>query len=379
MGKRAKPEEIIAKLREVEVRLARGETAATAARAVGVTEQTYYRWRKEYGGLQVDQAKRMKDMEKENTRLRRAVSDLTLDNQILQEVGAGKVLSPSRRRIAVDHVVEGLGVSERRACHVIGQHRSTQRKQPIRRDDEEALTSAIIHLAERFGRYGYRRITALLRADGWHVNEKRVYRIWRREGLKVPMKQPKRSRLWLNDGSCVRLRPTHKGHVWSYDFVQDRTHDGKVFRMLCVIDEFTRECLAISVARRLNSRDVLDTLGELFVQHGAPEHIRSDNGPEFIATALRDWLGRIGVKTLYITPASPWENGYCESFNSKLRDELLAREIFYDLREAKVLIGAWRQHYNTVRPHSSLGYKPPAPKAVLPAAFIPPYYGGVAA
>ena len=201
----------------------------------------------------------------------------------------------------------------------------------------------------------------------------------RREGLKVPMKQPKRSRLWLNDGSCVRLRPTHKGHVWSYDFVQDRTRDGKAFRMLCVIDEFTRECLAISVARRLNSRDVLDTLGELFVQHGAPEHIRSDNGPEFIATALRDWLGRIGVKTLYITPASPWENGYCESFNSKLRDELLAREIFYDLHEAKVLIEAWRQHYNTVRPHSSLGYKPPAPKAVLPAAFIPPYYGGVAA
>ncbi|MBU1287328.1 MAG: IS3 family transposase [Alphaproteobacteria bacterium] len=379
MGKRAKPEEIIAKLREVEVRLARGETAASAARAVGVTEQTYYRWRKEYGGLQVDQAKRMKDMEKENARLRRAVSDLTLDNQILQEVVRGKFLSPSRRRAAVDHVVEELGVSERRACRVIGQHRSTQRKQPIRRDDEDALTSAIIRLAERFGRYGYRRITALLRNDGWYVNEKRVYRIWRREGLKVPMKQPKRGRLWLNDGSCVRLRPAHKGHVWSYDFVQDRTHDGRVFRMLCVIDEFTRECLAIRVERKLNSRDVLDTLGELFVRHGPPEHIRSDNGPEFIATALRDWLERIGVKTLYITPGSPWENGYCESFNSKLRDELLARETFFDLREAKILIEAWRHHYNTARPHSSLGYKPPAPKAVLPAAFMPPYYGEVAA
>ena len=170
--------------------------------------------------------------------------------------------------------------------------------------------------------------------DGWHVNEKRVYRIWRREGLKVPMKQPKRGRLWLNDGSCIRLRPMHTGHVWSYDFVQDRTHDGKVFRMLYVIDEFTRECLAIRVERKLNSRDVLDTLGELFVHHGPPEHIRSDNGPEFIATALREWLGRIGVKTLYIEPGSPWENGYCESFNSKLRDELLAREIFFDLREA---------------------------------------------
>ena len=276
-------------------------------------------------------------------------------------------------------MVEELGTSQRRACRVIGQHRSTQRKPRTPRGDELALTEAIIGLATQFGRYGYRRITELLRRDGWHVNEKRVYRIWRREGLKVPSKQPKRGRLWLNDGSCVRLRPTHKGHVWSYDFVQDRTHDGKVFRMLCVIDEHTRECLAIRVERRLNSRDVLDVLGELFVRYGAPEHIRSDNGPEFIAIALREWLHRIGVATLYITPASPWENGYCESFNSKLRDELLAREIFYDLREAKALIEGWRYHYNTARPHSSLGYKSPVPEAILPAAIILPYQKEVAA
>lgn len=235
------------------------------------------------------------------------------------------------------------------------------------------LTAAIIALAERFGRYGYRRITALLKEDGWSVSAGRVYRIWRREGLKVPQKQPKRGRLWLNDGSCIRLRPTHRNHVWSYDFVQDRTHDGKVFRMLCIIDEFTRECLAIRVERKLNSRDVLDELGELFVRHGPPEHIRSDNGPEFIAIALREWLGRLEVKTLFIEPGSPWENGYCESFNSKLRDELLAREIFYDLREAKVLIENWRVHYNTARPHSSLGYRPPAPESFLPATFTPPY------
>jgi len=234
-------------------------------------------------------------------------------------------------------VVNALGASERRACRVIGQHRSTQRKPRTPRADEDALTAAIIALAEKFGRYGYRRITALLRRDGWHVNEKRVYRIWRREGLKVPQKQPKRGRLWLNDGSCIRLRPQHKGHVWSYDFVQDRTHDNKVFRMLCVIDEYTRECLAIRVERKLNSRDVLDTLGELFVRHGPPEHIRSDNGPEFIANALRAWLENLKVKPLYIEPGSPWENGYCESFNSKLRDELLARELFYDLREAQIL------------------------------------------
>lgn len=257
-------------------------------------------------------------------------------------------------------------MSERRACRVVNQHRSTQRKPRTPRSDEAALTAAIIALAERFGRYGYRRITALLQADGWSVSAGRVYRIWRREGLKVPQKQPKRGRLWLNDGSCIRLRPQYKGHVWSYDFVQDRTHEGKVFRMLCIIDEFTRECHAIRVERKLNSKDVLDTLGELFVRHGPPEHIRSDNGPEFIATALREWLGRLNVNTLYIEPGSPWENGYCESFNSKLRDELLAREIFYDLREAKVLIENWRKFYNTERPHSSLRYRPPAPETIWP-------------
>jgi len=236
------------------------------------------------------------------------------------------------------------------------------------RDDEEPLTAAIIRLASTYGRYGYRRITALLQADGWRVNLKRVYRIWRREGLKVPQKQPKRGRLWLNDGSCVRLRPERPGHVWSYDFVQDCTQDGRTFRMLTVIDEFTRGCLAIVVARRLNSDDVLHCLAELFTTHRPPEHIRSDNGSEFTARAVRGWLSRIGVKTLYIEPGSPWENGYNESFNGKLRDELLNGEIFTTLYEAKVLIERWRQHYNAIRPHSSLGYRPPAPETVLPPA-----------
>lgn len=261
-----------------------------------------------------------------------------------------------------------LGVSERRACQVVGQSRSTQRRRLKVRDDEAALTAAIVRLASQYGRYGYRRITALLRAEGWRVNLKRVYRIWRREGLKVPSKQPKRGRLWLNDGSCVRLRPEHRNHVWSYDFVQDRTHDGRAFRMLTVIDEYTRECLAIQVDRRLRSDDVLHCLSELFADHGPPGHIRSDNGSEFTARAVRHWLERIGVKTLYIEPGSPWENGYNESFNGKLRDELLNREIFCTLREAQVLIERWRIHYNTVRPHSALGYRPPAPRTVLPAA-----------
>jgi len=264
----------------------------------------------------------------------------------------------------VELVVAKHGVSERLACRVLGQHRSTQRKKPTRPDDEAALTADITSLATQYGRYGYRRITAMLRQRGWRVNAKRVARIWRREGLKVPAKQPKRGRLWLNDGSCIRLRPEYPNHVWSYDFVEDRTHDGRKYRMLNVIDEFTRECLAIRINRKLKSTDVIDVLSDLFIMRGIPTHVRSDNGPEFIAQALRDWLAAVGSKTAYIMPGSPWENGYCESFNSKLRDELLNGEIFYTLKEAKIVIETWRKHYNTIRPHSSLRYQPPAPEVL---------------
>ena len=228
------------------------------------------------------------------------------------------------------------------------------------------MTAAIINLASQYGRYGYRRVTALLRQDGWHFNHKRVERIWR-QGLKVPHKQPKRSRLWLNDGSCIRKRPDYRNHVWAYDFVQARTHDGRAFRMLTVIDEYTRACLAIAVDRHIRSGDVLQVLTDPFTRHGPPDYIRSDNGSEFTAQAVRDWLPRVGVKTLYIEPGSPCENGYNESFNGKLRDELLNGEIFYTLQEARVLIESWRQDYNQRRPHSSLGYRPPAPEAVIPS------------
>jgi putative transposase len=259
-----------------------------------------------------------------------------------------------------------FGVSERFACKVLGQHRSAQRKKIKTPNDEAALTADIIALAAQYGRYGYRRITALLRAAGWVVNFKRVERIWRREGLKVPQKQPKRKRLWLNDGSCIRLRPEHPNHVWSYDFVEDRTHDGRKYRMLNLIDEFTRECLAIRINRKLKSSDVIDVLADLFILRGVPGYIRSDNGPEFIATAVQDWIAAVGAKTAYIEPGSPWENGYCESFNSKLRDELLNGEVFSTLQEAKIIIENWRCHYNAIRPHSSLGYRPPAPEAFVP-------------
>jgi transposase InsO family protein len=257
-------------------------------------------------------------------------------------------------------------ISQRRACQVLGQCRATQRRAPRVPDDEQRLVERMVGLACEYGRYGYRRVAALLRAEAFAVNHKRVERLWRREGLKVPQRQPKRGRLWLNDGSCVRLRPAHRDHVWSYDFVQARTRDGRAFRMLTVIDEFTRECLAIDVARKLKSDDVLERLSDLFVRRGVPGHIRSDNGPEFTAKKVRSWLGRVGVTTLYIEPGSPWENGYIESFNGKLTDELLEGEVFDTLLEAKVLIERWRVRYNTVRPHSSLGYRPPAPEAVVP-------------
>jgi putative transposase len=248
---------------------------------------------------------------------------------------------------------------------VLEQARNTQRRSHEVSSEESRLVSDITMLATRYGRYGYRRITALLNERGWKVNRKRVERIWRREGLKVPQKQPKRGRLWLNDGSCIRLRPEHKDHVWSYDFVTARTADGRAFRTLIIIDEYTRECLAILVGRRLTSEDVIDQLFNLFVLRGVPEHIRSDNGPEFTAKSIRKWLERLGVKTLFIEPGSPWENGYIESFNGKLRDELLNREIFTTLIEAKVLIADWRKEYNQVRPHSALGYRPPAPEAKM--------------
>ena len=260
----------------------------------------------------------------------------------------------------MEHAVTVLQVSERRACRAIGQIRCSYRYVP-RPDHERArVRERIIALAKGYGRYGYRTVTDLLRNEGWDVGKDRVYTIWRQEGLQVPQKQPKRARLWLANGSCVRKRPERPNHVWSYDFVADRTQDGRPFRILNILDEYTRECLASVVARRIRSQDVLLILADLFLSRGIPTHIRSDNGPEFIARKLRHWLTALQVAPLYIEPGSPWENGYCESFNGKMRDQLLNGELFYTLKEAQIIIERWRIHYNTVRPHSSLGGQPPA-------------------
>lgn len=275
-------------------------------------------------------------------------------------------MSPAKKRRASENLQECLQVSERRVCRALEQPRSTQRQEVRIRKDEPLLREQIVHLACQYGRYGYRRITALLRNGGWLVNHKRVERMWRQEGLKVPRKQPKRRRLWLNDGSCIRLRPEYPKHVWSYDFMADRTSNGKPMRILNIIDEFSRECLSVRIDRKLSSYDVIEQLAELFVERGTPDYLRSDNGSEFTAEAIRGWLGRLGVKTLFIEPGSPWENGYIESFNGKMRDELLNGEIFDTIFEARVITEQWRKEYNQIRPHSSLNYLPPAPEATLP-------------
>jgi len=255
--------------------------------------------------------------------------------------------------------------SERRICRALGIQRSSIRYVPEPRSDEGPLRADIVRLAAQYGRYGYRRVTALLWQEGWQISQSRVERIWKQEGLKVPQKQPKRGRLWLNDGSCVRLRPLHRNHVWSWDFVMDRTDDGRAIKILTLIDECTKEALAVYPARRIRANDVIGIFADVMVERGVPEYIRSDNGPEMIAKVLRNWLTRVGTKTAYILPGSPWENGYCESFNGKLRSELLDGEIFYTLREAQVIIEQWRWHYNRIRPHSALGYRPPAPETTV--------------
>jgi putative transposase len=246
---------------------------------------------------------------------------------------------------------------------VIAQPRSSQRYEGCKADRDRLLLQRMVRLSRENPRYGYRRVWALLRREGWPVNKKRVHRLWRKEGLKVPDKQRKRRRLpdlGTSENSCTRKRATHLNHVWSYDFVMDLTENGRRLKMMPVVDEYSRECLTIDVERSITAEDVVSTLASLFRQRGEPAFIRSDNGPEFIAKAIKEWLEASGVKTLYIEPGSPWENAYSETFISRFSDELLKREVFADLLEARVLIEDYREHYNHQRPHSALGYLTPA-------------------
>ena len=253
---------------------------------------------------------------------------------------------------------------------MLDQPRSSQRYAAKPRDDEAALVTAMLELARQHPRYGYRRIWAKLRQAGWRVNRKRVHRLWRREGLKVPQKKRKKQRLGTSENGCDRRRAEHKDHVWCWDFVFDRTTSGSPLKWLSIVDEYTRECLTLKVARGITSEDVIDTLAELFAIRGVPRHIRSDNGPEFVAHAIGAWLKQVEVAALYIEPGSPWENGYAESFHSRFRDEFLALEEFDNLAAARRLTRSWKEDYNKHRPHSSLGYQTPTEFASQCAASV---------
>ena len=270
--------------------------------------------------------------------------------------------------MAAKELQDEFEVSERRACNVIDQPRSSQRYKEKPRDDDEALVKQMFQLARQHPRYGYRRIAALLRREAWRASDTRIYRLWRRERLKVPQKRRKKRRLGRSENGCHRRRAEHPDHVWCWDFVFDWTESGGRLKWLSIVDEHTRECLALKVDRSITSGDVIDTLAELFAMRGVPKCIRSDNGPEFIARAVQRWLGQLEIEALYIEPGSPWENGYAESFHSKFRDEFLALEVFESLTAARRLTRSWRTDYNHHRPHSSLGYRTPAEFAARCAA-----------
>jgi putative transposase len=280
-------------------------------------------------------------------------------------------VSPSRKRTAVKALQTVFSVSERRACAVLDQSRSSQRYESSPRDDEAALCRRMRELVKQRPRFGYHSIGRLLREEGWDASATRVYRLWRREGLKVPKKRRKRRGLGSSENSCARRKAESRNDVWCWDFVFDRTESGSPLKWLSIVDEFTRECLVLKVDRSITSEDVIDTLAELFSMRGVPRCIRSDNGPEFAATKLRGWLQQLGIEVLYVTPGSPWENGYAESFHSRLRDEFLNVEVFENVSAARRLTNAWRQDYNEVRPHGSLGQLTPNAYSLWCAAAAP--------
>ena len=269
-------------------------------------------------------------------------------------------MSPVRRRRAVAMLRDRFGVSERWACRVVGQHRSTQRREPVRAADDVALRARLREISEQRPRWGYRRAHAGLRELGWEVNRKRVQRLWREEGLRVPVRRRKRRRLGDSTVPAERLRAKRPGQLWALDFQFDQTADGRTLKLLNIVDEFTREALEMLVERSISADQAVAVLERLAARRGAPEHIRCDNGPELTAHALRDWCRFSRAATAYIEPGAPWQNPYVESFHSRVRDELLDVEELSCLAEAKVVIEDWRRDYNHHRPHSALAMKAPA-------------------
>ncbi|QPN58426.1 IS3 family transposase [Synechococcus sp. CBW1107] len=354
--KRHNPEQIIRKLRTADQLLNQGQAVADVCRALEVSAATYHRWRQQlYDGMKATEAKRLKELEQENSRLKRLLADAELDKAMLKELFGGKLLSPERRRRAVMVLQDRFRLSQRRACRLAGQNRNTQRRPvPVAAIEEHKLRQRIRELARRHVRWGRRLVYRRLRIEGWSVNHKRVQRLWREEGLQRPTPR-KQKRARPADGSVRRHRAEHPHQVWAMDFQFDATADGRRLKFLNVIDEHSRLCLAIRVGRRCKAKDVVAVLEELTSLYPAPAFIRSDNSPEFIAKALRDWCeASTTTSTAYIAPGSPWENGFAESFNGRFRDEFLNTELFTTAPEAQILADRWRWEYNSLRPHSAL-------------------------
>ena len=274
-------------------------------------------------------------------------------------------MTSDQLRQAVIHARQKIGSSERQTCKAIGVSRSTQRyKAAQAKGDDDNLRLALIRLAKQYGRYGYRKIYELLRIEGWTINHKKVERLWREEGLQLPQRHKKRKRLYHKDSSVIRLRPKHPNHIWSIDFVHDKLSSGRKYKMLTVIDEYTREALCVAVAPKMGGAEVLEALYPLLLKHGKPEFIRSDNGPEFISEQFQSWLTKVGIKPIRIYPGSPWENGYNERFNGTLRREVLNAEWFISIEQARTVINRWLKQYNQIRPHQALGMRPPIPETL---------------
>ncbi|MGI8731236.1 MAG: IS3 family transposase [Solirubrobacteraceae bacterium] len=358
--RRHTPEQVIRKLREAERLLGEGKTTAEVARHLEVSENTYHRWQRQFGGMKADDAKRLRELERENARLKAIVADQALEAQALREVGQGKLVSPARRRRAVAMLRDRLGVSERWACRVVGQHRSTERREPTVASDDQALRAELRQIAADRPRWGYRRAHHELGLQGWQVNRKRVQRLWREEGLRVVRRPRKRRR--AGDGPCARdVLAAGPDEVWAIDFQHDQTADGRALRLVNVVDEFTREALIMRCERSISADDTVAALEALVAARGrAPRILRCDNGPELTSHTLRDWCRFSHAQTAFIEPGAPWQNAYVESFHARVRDELLNLEQFACLAEARVVIDDWREDYNNRRPHSSLGMRTPA-------------------
>ncbi|MFM8857490.1 MAG: IS3 family transposase [Actinomycetota bacterium] len=353
--RRHTPDQIIRKLAEGNKLLASGQELDAVCRHLEIAESTWHRWLAQYGGMKASDAKRLKELEAENARLKKLVANQALDIDMLKEIFGGKLLTPNRKRSAVKALRKRFGVSERRACTVVGLHRSTMRLAPPPMSNEDAELRAWLRtFSTDRPRWGWRRAAKMARRAGWQVNDKRVRRLWREEGLRVPQRRRKK-RLTGIGVVLGAMSPIRPNVIWAMDFQFDTTADGRTLKMLNVIDEFTREALAIAVDRAIDADGVVAVMDNLALQYGSPAYVRFDNGPEFVARAVNDWCRFNSAASLFIDPGSPWQNAWIESFNGRLRDELLNGWRFDSLLEARVIIEDWRRDYNANRPHSAHG------------------------